>query len=391
MASRPQPADANRSGALPIRRPRRFLLSGLLLFVAGLVWGMASARYGLPPYAQLNRLHDRYLVDKPAHGPTPPALFRTDPGRLIAIREPEDVGRLRAQVAAFLWGEAGLPAGPPQRIESGVAEARYDGLDHLSRVDRLTTNMDHGLVSIGYHLVPDRPNGAVILYHHGHTAGSARDRARIGRLLEAGYAVVELFMPLYGPNSRPLLDLPRIGRFRLTSHNDMRLLAPALGQPLKYFYEPAIRAVNHLAPQYRRIAIMGYSGGGRTALLAAALDPRIRESFVVASVYPYYLMQGSRLGDYDESDPALYRLATHLELMVLAASGEGRRSVQILNRYDPCCFAGRRAETYAPTVRRAVRALGPGDFTAIADETGREHDISPAAMDLILARLAQMR
>lgn len=352
---------------------------------------MAAARFGLPPYAQLDRLHDRYLVEKAEHGPTPPVMFQTDPRALIAIREPEDIDRLRARLAAFLWGDTGLPAGPPQRIERGVAEARFHALVHLARVDRLTTSMDHGLVSIGYHLLPDRPNGAVILYHHGHTAGSPRDRARIGRLLEAGYAVVELFMPLYGPNSRPLLDLPRIGRFRLTSHNDMRLLAPASGQPLKYFYEPAIRAVNHLAARYRRIAIIGYSGGGRTALLAAALDPRIRDSFVIASFYPFYLMQGSRLGDYDESDPALYRLATHLELMVLAASGEGRRSVQILNRYDPCCFAGRRAETYAPAVRRAVQALGPGDFTAIADETGREHDISPWAMDLVMARLAEMR
>jgi dienelactone hydrolase len=390
MAQRPQsPATL---AAAPASARRRRLWLGLLLFVLGLVAGMAAARYRLPPYAQLDRLHDRYLVDRPAHGPTPSELFRTDPRRLIALRSPQDVVRLRAEVVRFLWGEEGLPAGPPQRVERGVAEARFDGLAHLERVDRLTTRMDYGLVSVGYHLVPARPNGALVLYHHGHTAGSARDKARIGRLLVQGHAVVELFMPLYGPNSRPRLDLPRIGRFRLTRHDHMRLLAPAQGHPLQYFYEPAIRAVNHLAPHYDRIAIMGYSGGGRTALIAAALDPRIRASFVVASFYPYYLMADApRLGDYDESDPALYRLATHLELMVLAASGEGRRSVQILNRYDPCCFAGRRAEAYAPTVRRAVQRLGPGDFTAVADETGREHDISPRAMDLVLARLAEMR
>lgn len=384
------PGDAAVPG--PVRRRRRRGWIGLLLFAAGLVWGMAAARYGLPPYAQLNRLNDRYLVGKAAHGPTPPELFRTDPRRLIAIRAPEDVGRLRADLVRFLWGEAGLPAGPPHRVEEGVTEARFDGVGHVARVDRLTSRMDYGLVSVGYHLVPDRPNGAVILYHHGHIAGGPNDRARIGRLLGEGYAVVELFMPLYGPNSRPLLDLPRIGRFRLTRHDHMRLLAPAEGHALKYFLEPAVRAINHLAPRYRRVAMMGYSGGGRMSALTAAIDPRVRASFVIASFYPYYLMADApRLGDYDESDPALYRLATHLELMVLAASGEGRQSVQILNRYDPCCFAGRRAETYAPTVRRAVRRLGPGDFTALADETGREHDISPAAMDLVMARLAAMR
>jgi len=385
-------ADPPRASQAGARRWRGRRSLGLLLFAAGLVAGMAAARYRLPPYAQLDRLHDRYLVEKAEHGPTPPALFRTDPRRLIALRSPQDVLRLRAEIVRFLWGAGGRPAGPPQLVERGVAEARFDGLPHLARIDRLTSRMDYGLVSVGYHLIPDRPNGAAVLYHHGHTAGAPRDKARIGRLLAQGYAVVETFMPLYGPNSRPLLDLPRVGRLRLTQHDHMQLLTPGQGHPLQYFYEPAIRAVNHLASHYDRIAIMGYSGGARTALIAAALDPRIRASFVVASVYPYYLMADApRLGDYDESDPALYRLATHLELMVLAASGEGRRSVQILNRYDPCCFAGRRAETYAPTVRRAVQRLGPGDFTAVADETGREHDISPAAMDLVLARLADMR
>ena len=197
-------------------------------------------------------------------------------------------------------------------------------------------------------------------------------------------------MPLMGPNSRPLLDLPRIGRFRLTEHEHLDLLDPAQGDPIGYFIEPAVRVVNHLAPRYRRIAMMGYSGGGWSAMMTAALDERVSSSFVIASVYPYFLSSGS-LEDwshFESGDPDLYaRTATHLELLTMAAAGPGRQTVQILNRFDPCCYAGRRSETYAPAVRQAVRRLGGGEFRAFVDESERAHTISRWAMDLVLARL----
>jgi hypothetical protein len=358
----------------------------------GLAAGMLVARNRWPPYAQLDELHDHYLVERPQFGPTPAEMLRTDPDRLIALRTLGDVAQRRAQLIAFLWGRRGLTAEPPQQIERGFADPRFEGLPNLERVDRLVTRMDFGLVSVGYHLVPRRANGAAIVYHHGHTSGGPGDKARIGQLLARGYDVVELFMILYPPNNRPSVDLPRVGRFPLREHEHLALLAPAQGSPIGYFLEPAVRVVNYLAPRHRRIAVMGYSGGGWASLMLGALDPRVRSSIVVASVYPYYLMSdSSRMGHYESSDTALFRLATHLELMVMAGSGQGRQAIQILNRYDPCCFAGRRAEAYAPAVRRAVRSLGPGDFSAFVDESEREHGISHGAMDLILLRLGQMR
>ena len=385
------PSDPSSGAEASGRRRRRHLAWGLFLFLAGLGFGMLAARFGWPPYAQLDRLHERYLVDNPAFGPTPRSLYLTDPRRLIDLRSAEDVARRRAELVRFLWGARGLPAGPPQRIERGFRDERFDGMPGLARVDRLVTRLEFGLLSYGFHMVPRRPNGAAVIYHHGHTTGSPRDRQRIARLLGEGYAVVELYMLLAPPNNRPVLDLPRIGRFHFTQHEHLRLLSPAQGHQIGYFIEPVIRVVNYLEPGHDRIAIMGYSGGGWASLLSAAADPRLRSSFVVASEYPFYVLSGGNLGEFESSDPALYRLATHLELMVMAASGEGRQAVQILNRYDPCCFAGRRAETYAPAVRRAVRAIGPGSFSAFIDESEREHGISRRAMDLILVRLGEMR
>ena len=364
----------------------------MLLFLAGLAAGMLVARNRWPPYAELDRLHDRYLVERAEFGPTPRTLLDTDPRTLIAFRSADDVDRRRGELVRFLWGGDALPAGPPQTIERGYRDERFEGLPNLARVDRLTTRLDFGLRSIGYHYLPRRGNGAAIIYHHGHTVAGARDQARIGRLLGEGYAVVELFMLLYPPNNRPRVELPRVGWFHLTQHEHLALLAPAAGHPIGYLVEPAIRAVNHLEPRYRRIAIMGYSGGGWTAMMVGAADRRVRSSFIVASVYPYFLMSGShRVEHFEGFEPALYRLATQLELMAMAGSGDGRQALQILNRFDPCCYGGRRAETYAPAVRAAVRALGPGDFTVMLDERAREHDISDAGMDLIMARLARMR
>jgi dienelactone hydrolase len=365
----------------------------LMLFGAGLACGMAAARFRLPPYAQLDWLHDRYWASPAAFADTPAELFRTDAGRLIELDDMDDVRRLRARTIDFLWGEAGLPSRLPDRIEPDVSLAQYRGLPQLRRVDRLVLAMDHGLVSNAFHLVPERPNGSVVIYHHGHVqAAAAADLERMGRLIGEGYAVVELFMPLMGPNSRPMLDLPRIGRFRLTEHEHLDLLDPAQGDPIGYFVEPAVRMVNYLAPRYRRTAMMGYSGGGWTSMMTAAVDERVSASFVIASVYPYFLSSGS-LKDwshYESGEPDLYaRTATHLELLTMAAAGPGRQTVQILNRYDTCCFAGRRSETYAPAVRQAVRQLGSGEFRAFVDESERAHTISRRAMDLVLARLGR--
>lgn len=372
-------------------RPSRWVAACLVLFLAGIGCGLVIALCGLPPYPHLTRLQERYLTPRPQFGGTPLELLETDPRRLIALHSPSDIAALRSEITQLLWNRPELPAGPPQRLEAVTPEPRFRRFANLRSVERLTTQMEFGLDSRAWHLIPARPNGTLVLYHHGHTAGARKDRERIGRLLDGGYGVVELFMPLYGPNSRPRLDLPRIGRFSLTSHEHLRLLDPARGHGLRYFLEPIVRVVNHLSPRYRRVAIMGYSGGGRMAMIAAALDPRISAGFTVASTYPYYLLSAGELGDFEQSDPDFYRRATHLELMVMAGSGPGRQAVQILNRYDPCCFAGRRAEAYAPAVRDAVRAIGPGEFTMIIDESEREHGISRQAMAMILRRLERLR
>ena len=115
--------------------------------------------------------------------------------------------------------------------------------------------------------------------------------------------------------------------------------------------------------RYRSVAMMGISGGGWLTTLYAALDPRVRASYPVAGTLPIFLRSKAARdwGDYEQNHPDLYRIANYPELYVLGSHGEGRRQIQILNRYDDCCFAGTRSRLYEEAVREGYRFYSYGD------------------------------
>ena len=113
----------------------------------------------------------------------------------------------------------------------------------------------------------------------------------------------------------------------------------------------------------------------------------------MAGAYPLYLRSGE---EHNQSPrPQYYRplitAANYLEMFVLAAHGEGRRQLQVFNRYDRCCYNNIKARLYEPAVRDAVATLGnpPEDFAVLIDETHARHKISGWAMGMILEDLAR--
>ena len=132
--------------------------------------------------------------------------------------------------------------------------------------------------------------------------------------------------------------------------------------------------------------MMGRSGGGWTTILAAAIDPRISQSFPVAGSYPIYIRADASRdwGDWEQTVPEIYQTVNYLELYVLGAEGPGRKQIQIFNQFDPCCFSGTRSTEFEDVVAERVRDLGPGEFEVLRDDTHEEHDISEAAMHRIL-------
>jgi alpha-beta hydrolase superfamily lysophospholipase len=353
------------------------LLAAAALFLAGAAYGGAAVRYGLFPWPDLQW---RYRRLRPAAEPPRVELA------LLTLRTPADVERRRRELIRLIWGKDALPSRGPDSVEAGAGDPRFADLPGVARAERLRVRMDFGIDSTIVHLVPERPNGTLVLVHGGHGDDLALSDA-IGRLIERGYAVAAFAMPLYGGNSRPAVRAGQLGRIVLDNHDKLRLVQPAEGLAEQYLLEPVPVVLNRLAPLYRSVAMVGLSGGGWTTTLAAALDPRISKSFPVAGSSPPDIAPAGVWPEFEQSDPALYARFSYLDLYTLGAAGRGRRQLQILNEYDDCCFAGRGAESYSAAVAARARRLG-GRYDLLIDSTHSRHQLSPWAMERILAGLA---
>ncbi len=168
----------------------------------------------------------------------------------------------------------------------------------------------------------------------------------------------------------------------------MKFLQPKSGHPVKYFIEPVVTVLNYLDNNfdYSVISMVGISGGGWTTTLAAAVDTRIKKSFPVAGSYPIYLRSDSPRdwGDYEQTAPELYNAVNYLELYMLGSYGAGRKQLQIINKFDSCCFAGIKWETYKNIVIAKAQGLEAGGFDLFMDDSHYQHAISKQAMRRIL-------
>lgn len=389
------------------RRRARWWLALLLLpaFAAGTLFGVLSLYWKLPPlYPALLRANALLAAGSARFlDPSEPVADRDGPeepfvAELISVDTAADVAALRRALTAHLWGEdavAGRPPGrPPASVETDVADARFADLDAVAGIDRLTFAMDFGFESIVYRFRPASPGRGVVLFHQGHRPeGFAGSADLIDELLGAGHTVFALSMPLTGDNPRPEVELPRHGPLRITTHNQMELLRPETGHPIRYFIQPVIDVLDHAESTLpgEDLFMVGLSGGGWTTTMAAALDPRIRASYPVAGSLPFFLMSGALdgWGEFEQFDSRTYEVANYLELYVLAASGAGREHVPIYNEFDPCCYFGTGMWRFDDTVRARVEAIGEGGFEVLIDRTHREHAISAFALGRILERIAR--
>jgi hypothetical protein len=355
------------------------LAMGAALVAAGV--GAAVAGYSL--------LLDRRLEA------TVTAHAAVDTAAVVSSRlGPADVDSLlqnRERVIRMLWGQPSLPSTPARLVETGFRDPRFRGVPGLRRIDRLEVDMDFGLVTRVHLFQPAVPNGRSVVYHAGHQQDIDDGRDAIAALVEAGYTVAALTMPLQLPNSTPVVDLPRLGPTRLLRHGQMALLQPPSGHPIRYFLEPVIAVTNYLnGPAGRPVAgIVGLSGGGWAVTLVAALDPRVRLSVPVAGSYPLFLRDGpDEFGDWEQRAQELYGPTGYLQLYTLGALEPGRRQVQVINRDDPCCFGDMRWHAYSDSVTARLAALEGGSFSVLMDTTHHGHTVSDAAVVWILELLA---
>jgi hypothetical protein len=347
------------------------------------------------PYGPLHSFYKSHVARSAvaSAGPTvsgdPQVLrgYRLTAGAL-ALPDALSVLALRARLATFLFG------GPPAAIDpAAVTTVRsvppfaLDGVTP-ARATLLTIRLGYGVTSKVYVLYPRRPDGTLVLYHQGHESPRSTDPAatfeqpQIAFLLRHRHVVAVLEMPLTGINNRPVARTP-LGPVPLLTHDALALLDTDGRAGLRILLEPVAVTLNLLTRErsWRRIAMVGLSGGGWTTTVYAAVDPRIELSFPVAGSLPLPLrFQG--LGDWEQYAPTLYRIADYPQLYALGASGRGREQLQILHLHDVCCFAGDFRALYVPAVQAALHHAGPGTFRSVVLPESA-HTISPAALALI--------
>lgn len=263
-----------------------------------------------------------------------------------------------------------------------------------------------GFESTTYVLHPPRSQERLAIVHGGHQPSDQVQvlggglAETVDLFLEEKFIVAVMQMPLFGWNHDHTgavgADAARIPDSDPNRHDLLfDFLEPRLGsETLRVFLEPVTYILNAYGPA----VMVGLSGGGWTTHLSAAIDDRIRLSVPVAGSLPLYA-RGSdpaEIGDREQTYAPIFGVedsdgdgiedtatgvASWLEIYLLSADG-GRRQVQVINLYDPCCFGGDAYQSYSDFV--SERAPG---WSVWVDTTHEQHQISPAAREMISSLL----
>jgi hypothetical protein len=309
----------------------------------------------------------------------------SNPSAYIHIHTPEDIVARRDSLIKYLWKNHGFPNDKlPAKVEQNISDTHFNGIENLKQIDKLTIIMEHNVQSIIYLFRTGKPDGKLMIYHHGHVTGFDRGEDVIRFFLKNGFSVLACSMPLCGMNNKPVVSTD-FGSIQLLKHPDFQFLDSKDFSSVHYFAEPVAIALNYLDKNFKfqSYSMIGISGGGWTTVFYSALDDRIKNSYSAAGSAPIFLRSGDR-GDYEQLLPELYRIADYLDLYILDAYGTGRKFVQVFNKYDPCCFSGDKYKVYEKNIQKSMKDLGKGSFEMWFDETQDKHAISETILKRVL-------
>jgi len=336
----------------------------------------------------------------------PPGLIGYDSSGQIGFQSLGEAEALRQSVIDYFWPSGGLPATELPTVSTvyagtGALPSNLSGLNSalIAQADYYDVHVDFDYHHYSYMLQPTSPapSSRLAIVHQGHQGGLGDGLSTtINHLLENGFNVLAMQMPLIGWNTDNTVVLPS-GPVTITGGHDQ--LVPTLdgqgGSALRFFIEPVVVGINQFIqdhPDYDDIVMTGLSGGGWTTHAASAIDSRIEQSIPVAGDWPLYVAYaynsayGSAIGDAEQSWLPFYNnVACKMELLALGGIGEGRRQIQILNEFDSCCFYGIAHTTYEANIAKAVEGTGSGQWSFALDTTHQQHQISSYALNQIIA------
>ena len=374
----------------------------ILLFVYGVVVG----HYQIFPFDELSDLKFFLSQTEPVISPDRPQIYDNaqNISKRITINSENDLIKKRDKLIDYIWMGDGFPSQFPDRVDMNISPNGYQDIKNLERIDSFTINMDFGkyedkiflskdmeMNSISYLFTPTISNKKLVIFHQGHAEQDfLEDKTKISEFLDNGFSVLIFSLRVHGMNNEPILEFERFGKLRLNSHNHFNLIDNEYFHPLKFFVEPIIVSLNYVEQNldYDNYYMVGLSGGGWTTTLTSALDHRISKNYSIAGSFPLY-MKSDRLnfGDYEQSKPELYSIATYEELYIMSSFYTDQRSVQIFIYNDPCCFQAELYEKfpYGSAIQDQLDILGGGGkFSVFLDNSTRVHEISDHALSLVL-------
>ena len=308
----------------------------------------------------------------------------TNISNIIRINNETNIIAKRERLINYIWkGE--LPLNKVPIVQTGGRSNYFLDWD----IHKLTVNMEHNITSSMYHFHANSPNNRLVIYHHGHNSPFYVERELIELLLNNGYDVIVISMPLEPTNNQPEIFIEGIGNFKFTSHEYLRMLDTDKFSSIKFFIEPVIQVLNYAEKEgFEEISMVGISGGGWTTILASAIDTRIKNSFHVAAPPPLYIRPYTYgLGGYEESLPELYRIANYLELYIMGAYGKERQSFQINIPSDEVINSGEYHKLYQDDVYNSIDNLGNAKFEIFVDYSTKKHTFSKDTIEFILEKL----
>ena len=368
------------------------ILSLTLLVISLFLVGVYVGSYKVFPYYVLDDVKQIILDEKTPINEVDFSFSNQNSVKpILSINNETDILEKRQKLIEFIWNSGELPSSLPTDIQKNIVDEKFEQLENLQQIDKLTIEMEFNINSISYLFIPESSNKKLIIYHQGHDGGFENGKKTIQTFLNEGYHVLAFSMPLKGYNSQPEILDPSLGTIKLINHNSLRFVESSTFSPTKFFFHPIFVSLNYIEQEFNfdSFYMVGVSGGGWTTVLYSAIDERISKSFPVAGSLPIFLRtEPKNFGDYEQTLPELYRTANYLELYTMGSYGEGRSQLQIFNKYDPCCFSGNHYIHYEEIVKRKINELSYGKFAIFSDDTHRKHEISENSLNQILLEMS---
>ena len=363
----------------------------LLIFSCSIfLSGIAVGHYEIFPFDLIQSI--KYSIQNNSEeGKNNISIYEDDIISLININSKNDLFDKRKNLINFIWKNT-VPYSSSISIDKNIKDDRYQNLSNLQSIDKLNIEMDYQINSIAYLFLAENSNNNLVIYHQGHAGDFIAGKDSIEFLINEGYSVLALSMPLLGMNNQPIIDLDNFGKIKLTNHRQLPLLEFSDFSPVKFFVEPIGVSLNYLDQNFNfnSYYMLGISGGGWTTVLFSAIDNRISESYSVAGSFPMFMRSDSKnIGDYEQIIPELYTITNYLELYIMGSFGNERKLVLIHNEFDPCCFSGSDYEQFpfGDVLKNKITNIGEGKFDVIIDRDQNKHIISNDILsDIFLTR-----